>query len=382
MLFRSALSPRCCGLIIAALAGQVACYHGLDEGSSDTDSGAICDESSGSVYGNQAAWDTAPEDWSDVNEPGIEPVDPSEDPNLPIVAGTGPLAVHAAHLETKRIMMYHGHQDQFIWKIKDLTRPAGEGLQMDWHPMAIQATWPRLFSGNCDTVAPVYSSLACDGGGATCLDDGDCGSGESCVARTPAYPDLFCTGHAQMWDGRVFFAGGDVNGGPCGGGLKFAWIYDPRASSYNHVADYGWIQLPDMLVDRWYPSVTALPSGELLVTSGNSQDPNIDGDTSDGGATTLIIELFDPFDPLGYGWQRTCSADHGIVDPAEPCQDDGDCGGGERCNSVVPNFPNPRLAELPPHRGNPRRERLVCGRGDDRVERRRERPGARPAGRL
>ena len=324
-----------------AMAGPAACYHGLDDGSGDTDSGAVCDESGGAVYGNQAAWDTAAEDWDDVNEVGFEqyPV-PTEDAQLPERAGTGPLAVHALHLETKKIMMYHGHQDNFVWKIKDLTRPGGEGLQMQWHPMAIRQTWRTHVDGECGNLndPPVYAER----------DDPDYR-----FDTVDAWPNLFCTGHAQMWDGRVFLAGGDVTGAPCGGGLRNAFIYDPRATDFGDQGNYGWVQAPDMLVDRWYPTVTALPTGELLVTSGNSQDPNNDGDTSDGGETTRIIELFDPFDPLGYGWQRTCSSDHGIVgatrcltnqitEPGSP-----PCSGGDTCNSVVPNFPEEEWPSYP-----------------------------------
>ena len=101
--------------------------------------------------------------------------------------------------------------------------------------------------------------------------------------------------------------------------------------------DYVWRRLPDMLVDRWYPTVTALPDGRLLLTSGNSQDPDLDGNTADGGQTTRIIEIYNPFEER---WERTCSSDHGVVGALE-CTTDADCAGapGTTCNSTVPSFP-------------------------------------------
>ena len=70
--------------------------------------------------------------------------------------------------------------------------------------------------------------------------------------------DIFCSGHAMAADGRVFVAGGH-DGEDFG--LPNAAFYDPAADAWEHV--------PDMNAGRWYPTVTLLPSGDLLVTAGS-----------------------------------------------------------------------------------------------------------------
>jgi galactose oxidase len=75
----------------------------------------------------------------------------------------------------------------------------------------------------------------------------------------PSLPhNLFCSGHAFLPDGRLFVAGGhDVMDSH---GLNTAHVYNPFSNT--------WEMLPDMKNGRWYPSVVALPSGEMLVLSG------------------------------------------------------------------------------------------------------------------
>jgi galactose oxidase len=74
--------------------------------------------------------------------------------------------------------------------------------------------------------------------------------------------NLFCSGHAFLPDGQLFVAGGhDVMDL---WGLKTAFTYDPVADA--------WKQLDDMKNGRWYPTVVALPSGEMLVVSGSIDD--------------------------------------------------------------------------------------------------------------
>jgi galactose oxidase len=70
--------------------------------------------------------------------------------------------------------------------------------------------------------------------------------------------NLFCSGHAFMPDGRLLVAGGhlaDSNGSPQ------ASLYDYRNNT--------WSPLPPMNKGRWYPTVTPLPDGKLLASSGS-----------------------------------------------------------------------------------------------------------------
>ena len=72
--------------------------------------------------------------------------------------------------------------------------------------------------------------------------------------------DLFCAGSAQMWDGRVLFAGGDSGRAGLNGPLMNTSIYDPDTNS--------WRQVTNMAAPRWYSSVAALGNGELLTYAG------------------------------------------------------------------------------------------------------------------
>ena len=77
--------------------------------------------------------------------------------------------------------------------------------------------------------------------------------------------DLFCAGSAQLWDGRVLFAGGDSEKAGKNGPLSNANVYDPDTNS--------WQRVDNMHAARWYSSVAALPNGEML-TLGGSYSPN------------------------------------------------------------------------------------------------------------
>ena len=69
--------------------------------------------------------------------------------------------------------------------------------------------------------------------------------------------NIFCAGHAPLPDGRVLVVGGHITSFV---GLSVSRIFDPATNQ--------WAAPPDMNFVRWYPSVTALPDGRMLVTSG------------------------------------------------------------------------------------------------------------------
>jgi hypothetical protein len=107
------------------------------------------------------------------------------------------------------------------------------------------------------------------------------------TVRTPANApetDLFCSGHALSFDGRVLVVGGTAaySQGPGlpWSGSKAAYLFEP---------DGGWQRIDDMSFGRWYPSVISLPDGRMLVASGEGED----------GARTEAIEIYDPF--VGWG---------------------------------------------------------------------------------
>jgi PA14 domain/Domain of unknown function (DUF1929)/Gylcosyl hydrolase family 115 C-terminal domain/Fibronectin type III domain len=82
---------------------------------------------------------------------------------------------------------------------------------------------------------------------------------ETFVDATHAGYNIFCTGHAFLSDGRLFVSGGHVEDFV---GLPNAFIYNPFTDS--------WSRQSDMNAGRWYPTTTALPNGDVLVVSGQT----------------------------------------------------------------------------------------------------------------
>lgn len=77
---------------------------------------------------------------------------------------------------------------------------------------------------------------------------------------------LFCAGHTSLADGRVFIAGGHIADYT---GYPHAAIYDSAKNTFT--------ALPDMNTGRWYPTVTELPNGDVLVVSGDiNANTNVD----------------------------------------------------------------------------------------------------------
>lgn len=79
------------------------------------------------------------------------------------------------------------------------------------------------------------------------------------VDSVPAPVNIFCSGHEQMADGRIFVVGGHIAAHE---GLPAANIFNPSTET--------WTVLPNMAYARWYPTATTLPDGRIIVTSGES----------------------------------------------------------------------------------------------------------------
>jgi hypothetical protein len=76
----------------------------------------------------------------------------------------------------------------------------------------------------------------------------------------PSATDVFCAGHAFLPDGRLFVAGGHISDFH---GLPDANLFDPAADT--------WHSLAPMAHGRWYPTVTTLPDGQLVVLGGQDE---------------------------------------------------------------------------------------------------------------
>ncbi|MDB5928427.1 MAG: Kelch domain protein, partial [Polaromonas sp.] len=75
--------------------------------------------------------------------------------------------------------------------------------------------------------------------------------------------DPFCSAHTFLPDGRLFVAGGHIDN----------WVGLPDAAIYNP-ANNSWTRQPRMNLGRWYPTVTGLPNGDVLVVSCAVDTPN------------------------------------------------------------------------------------------------------------
>jgi hypothetical protein len=87
--------------------------------------------------------------------------------------------------------------------------------------------------------------------------------------QTPVNVDtgynVFCSGLAHLQDGRIFLAGGNKD--QALNGIVQTHLFDPATNT--------WRLGPNMAAGRWYPSVTPLRNGEMLITSGRVDTPEV-----------------------------------------------------------------------------------------------------------
>jgi Domain of unknown function (DUF1929)/Bacterial Ig domain len=87
--------------------------------------------------------------------------------------------------------------------------------------------------------------------------------------------NIFCSGLAHLSDGSMFLAGGQKD--QFANGLEKTNTFNPVTNTWN----LG----PDMAAGRWYPSVTPLSNGEMLITEGGPDIPEVR--RTDGSLRTL-----------------------------------------------------------------------------------------------
>jgi fibronectin type 3 domain-containing protein len=96
--------------------------------------------------------------------------------------------------------------------------------------------------------------------------------------------NLFCAGHVALPDGKTLVLGGHVKPYV---GLNNASIFDPATKT--------WAAGTAMTDARWYPTATELPSGKVLVVSG---DNLTSGDTTQPSwfidSSNTLPEIYDP----------------------------------------------------------------------------------------
>ena len=77
--------------------------------------------------------------------------------------------------------------------------------------------------------------------------------------------NIFCSGLAHLMDGSLFVAGGNKDA------LLSGIVEDPHLRPDHERLELG----PNMAASRWYPSVTPLNNGEMLITEGGPDMPEV-----------------------------------------------------------------------------------------------------------
>src|SRR4051794_6340498 len=77
--------------------------------------------------------------------------------------------------------------------------------------------------------------------------------------------NIFCSGLGHLVDGRLFIAGGNQD--QALNGIVQTHLFDPATNT--------WRLGPNMAAGRWYPTVTPLRNGEMLITSGRVDTPEV-----------------------------------------------------------------------------------------------------------
>lgn len=94
---------------------------------------------------------------------------------------------------------------------------------------------------------------------------------------------LFCSAHTTLSNGDVVFFGGAVPG-VLGGGPPYVVTFSTATET--------WVRHPDMRLGRYYPTATTLPSGQIVVTTGRTDDPSIfneDVELFTSPSTTTVV---------------------------------------------------------------------------------------------
>ena len=98
--------------------------------------------------------------------------------------------------------------------------------------------------------------------------------------------DMFCNGMIVLPDGRAFINGGTINYSPFEGALTSA-IFDPSTNLFTNTTN--------MAHGRWYPTVTVLPSGQVMTFSGFDEN---------GEITNTAVEIY----TVNSGWSPQYTA--------------------------------------------------------------------------
>ena len=113
----------------------------------------------------------------------------------------------------------------------------------------------------------------------------DPATGSQTDVRVNTGYNIFCSGLAHLVDGSLFIAGGNKD--QALNGIVQTHIFDPATNT--------WRLGPNMAAGRWYPSVTPLSNGEMLITEGGPDIPEVrqtDGTLRSLSTASLNLPLY------------------------------------------------------------------------------------------
>ena len=113
----------------------------------------------------------------------------------------------------------------------------------------------------------------------------DPATGSQTNVRVNTGYNIFCSGLAHLVNGTVFTAGGNLD--PQFDGIVQTHLFDPATNT--------WSLGPNMAAGRWYPSVTPMSNGEMLITSGGPDVPEVrktDGNLRSLSSAALSLPLY------------------------------------------------------------------------------------------
>lgn len=119
------------------------------------------------------------------------------------------------------------------------------------------------------------------------------GAGSHRTLRVGTSTNLFCSAQTVLpWNGQVLLTGGEEYGFPGGtenDAVSDVNLFDPTSQTVTRLAN-------SMSRARWYPTLTTLPNGEVLVHGGRDDKP--------AATPALLPEVYHPTN----GWRRLTGA--------------------------------------------------------------------------